>query len=67
MLGLRYDSDEGRSTAADIARTMRDSAYEASAELAKEKGAFPLFDADKFLAPPHCASRLPEQLKSEIR
>jgi len=67
MLGLRYDSDAGRDMAADIARTMRDAAYEASAELAQEKGAFPLFDAEKFLAAPHCASRLPEQLKSEIR
>ena len=67
MLGLRYDSDAGRSMAANIARTMRDSAYEASAELAQEKGAFPLFDAEKFLAAPHCASRLPEPLKSEIR
>ena len=67
MLGLRYDSDAGRSMAADIARTMRDAAYEASAELAQEKGAFPLFDAEKFLASPHCASRLPEQLKAEIR
>ncbi|MBA2412124.1 MAG: adenosylcobalamin-dependent ribonucleoside-diphosphate reductase, partial [Burkholderiaceae bacterium] len=67
MLGLRYDSDAGRSMAADIARTMRDSAYEASARLAQEKGSFPLFDAEKFLASPHCASRLPEELKSEIR
>ena len=67
MLGLRYDSDAGRSMAADIARTMRDSAYQASAELAQEKGAFPLFDAEKFLASPHCASRLPDSLKSEIR
>ncbi|HZA95924.1 MAG TPA: adenosylcobalamin-dependent ribonucleoside-diphosphate reductase, partial [Burkholderiaceae bacterium] len=67
MLGLRYDSDAGRSMAADIARTMRDAAYEASAQLAQEKGAFPLFDAEKFLASPHCASRLPESLKSEIR
>ena len=67
MLGVRYDSDAGRAVASDIARTMRDAAYEASAELAQEKGAFPLFDADKFLAAPHCASRLPDHLKSEIR
>ena len=67
MLGLRYDSDAGRDMAAEISRTMRDAAYQASAELAQEKGAFPLFDADGFLAAPHCASRLPEQLKSEIR
>lgn len=67
MLGLRYDSDAGRAMAADISRAMRDAAYEASAELAHEKGAFPLFDAEKFLAAPHCASRLPETLKSKIR
>jgi ribonucleoside-diphosphate reductase alpha chain len=67
MLGLRYDSEPGRALAADISRVMRDGAYEASVESAKEKGAFPLFDADKFLAEPHCASRLPESLKTEIR
>ena len=42
MLGLRYDSDAGRDMAAEIARTMRDAAYQASAELAQEKGAFPV-------------------------
>ncbi len=67
MLGVRYDSDAGRAMATDIARTMRDAAYESSVELARERGAFPLFDADKFLAEPHCASRLPEPLKGEIR
>ena len=67
MLNLRYDSEPARRLAADIARVMRDAAYEASVELAQEKGRFPLFDAGKFLAEPHCASRLPEKLKSEIR
>ncbi len=67
MLGLRYDSEPGRALAADVSRVMRDAAYEASIDGAKEKGAFPLFDADKFLAEPHCASRLPDALKTEIR
>src|SRR5690606_35477985 len=49
MLGLRYDSEEGREAAARFAREMRDAAYEASVELARERGAFPLFDADKYL------------------
>src|SRR5690606_5093040 len=49
MLGLRYDSEEGRSLAADMAREMRDAAYEASVELAKERGAFPLLNADEYL------------------
>jgi ribonucleoside-diphosphate reductase alpha chain len=49
MLGLRYDSDEGRHFAKMISETMRDKAYLASVDLAKEKGAFPLFNADKYL------------------
>jgi ribonucleoside-diphosphate reductase alpha chain len=67
MLGLRYDSEAARTLAADVSRTMRDAAYEASVENAREKGAFPLLDADKFLAEPHCASRVPDKLKAEIR
>jgi ribonucleoside-diphosphate reductase alpha chain len=67
MLGLRYDSDAARARAADFARLMRDAAYAASVELAREKGPFPLFDADKLLAAPSFASRLPEPLKAAIR
>jgi ribonucleoside-diphosphate reductase alpha chain len=67
MLNLRYDTEPARRMAADISRTMRDAAYEASLENAREKGAFPLFDAEKFLAEPHCASRLTDKLKDEIR
>ena len=67
MLNLRYDSEPARRMASDISRTMRDASYEASVENAKEKGAFPLFDAEKFLAEPHCASRLTDKLKDEIR
>jgi len=67
MLGLRYDTDEARRKGAKIAEAMRDEAYAASVDVAKEKGAFPLFDAGRYLAAPHFASRLPEKLKSEIR
>jgi ribonucleoside-diphosphate reductase alpha chain len=67
MLGLRYDSEAGRTMAATIAREMRDAAYFASVELAKEKGSFPLFDAGKYLAAPRFASRLPDGLKAQIR
>ena len=67
MLGLRYDTDEARAFAADITRIMRDEAYEASVELAKERGAFPLLEADKYLAAPRFASRLPDELKDKIR
>jgi ribonucleoside-diphosphate reductase alpha chain len=67
MLGLRYDTDEARGMGAKIAESMRDEAYATSVELAKEKGAFPLLDAEQYVAAPRFASRLPEKLKSEIR
>ncbi|HET8746551.1 MAG TPA: LAGLIDADG family homing endonuclease, partial [Ramlibacter sp.] len=67
MLRLRYDAPEGREMAARIARAMRDAAYAASVELAKEKGAFPLFEADAYLEAGTFASRLDEPLKEAIR
>ena len=66
MLGLRYDRDEGRQQAAAIARALRDAAYRASVELAKEKGAFARFDARHYLAPPRFASRLPDDIRAAI-
>jgi len=67
MLGLRYDSQEGRTMAAKIAETMCHAAYRTSIDLAKELGPFPLFDADNYLASPHFASRLPDEIKADIR
>ena len=66
MLMLRYDSAEGRAMAANIARHMRDAAYRSSIALAKEKGAFPLFDAQQMLVPGTFASRLPEKIKDAM-
>ena len=66
MLGLRYDADEGRTMAARIAAELRDAAYAASIELAREKGAFPLFDADKYLRG-QFVGRLPQALLDGIR
>ncbi|MFM7005455.1 MAG: adenosylcobalamin-dependent ribonucleoside-diphosphate reductase [Limnohabitans sp.] len=67
MLGLGYNSEEGRAVAKRIAEVMRDAAYTASVELAKEKGAFPRFDSEAYLAEGTFASRLPEAIKQEIR
>jgi ribonucleotide reductase alpha subunit/predicted RNA-binding Zn-ribbon protein involved in translation (DUF1610 family) len=67
MLGVRYDSDQGRELAESIAFDMRSAAYLASVELAKEKGAFPLLDVDKYLEEGTFASRLPESIKAAIR
>ena len=43
-LGLPYDSDKGRATAAAITAVLTASAYTASAELAECLGTFPVFD-----------------------
>jgi ribonucleoside-diphosphate reductase alpha chain len=67
MLQQRYDTAEARQTAAKIAEYMRDRAYLASVELAVERGAFPLFNADLYLSGGNFASRLPAAIKAKIR
>ncbi|MDV7141999.1 adenosylcobalamin-dependent ribonucleoside-diphosphate reductase [Tropicimonas sp. TH_r6] len=50
MVGLRYGSEEAaRQTERWLHRIAR-AAYQASVQLAREKGAFPLFDAEPYLA-----------------
>jgi ribonucleoside-diphosphate reductase alpha chain len=67
MLRLRYDTDEARAMAAKISGAMRDEAYKASVDLARERGAFPLFNADLYLSGGNFASRLAPELKQKIR
>ncbi len=67
MLRQHYDSDAARATAARISAAMRDRAYLASAALAGERGAFPLFNADLYLSGTSFAARLPEEVKAQIR
>ncbi|HET9469845.1 MAG TPA: hypothetical protein VFO24_01995, partial [Usitatibacter sp.] len=67
MLKLRYDTEPARAMAAKISEFMRDRAYAASVELAKERGAFPMFNADMYLSGGNFASRLPAALKESIR
>ena len=65
LLGLRYDGAEARAVAAELSRAMRDTAYRASVGLAREKGAFPLFDAARYLES-GMARRLPDEIRAEI-
>ncbi len=65
MMDLRYDSEEGRALAQKIAQVMRDTSYLASIELAKEKGAFPLFNSTKYLAGVF-AKRLPKTIRTAM-
>ncbi len=67
MLGLRYDTPEARAKATEISAFMRDRAYTASVELARERGPFPLFNADLYLSGGNFASRLPNEIKEQIR
>ncbi len=67
MLGVRYDTKEACAAAAKISEYMRDRAYSASVELARERGAFPLFNADLYLSGGNFASRLPAEIKQKIR
>lgn len=53
MLGLRYGSPEAAAQTEAWMHAIARSAYLASVDLAREKGAFPLFDADKYLATGH--------------
>jgi ribonucleoside-diphosphate reductase alpha chain len=67
MINLRYDSEAARDMASRVARLLRDTAYEASSDLAAERGAFPLFTADLYLSGATFASRLPAALRERIR
>src|SRR5690606_15470989 len=58
--GARYGSPRALSLAETWMAHVQRAAYLASAELAAEKGAFPLYDAEKFLARPGVTRLAPE-------
>ena len=61
----RYGSPESVTLIDSWLSTLSDAAYLASAELAAEKGSFPLFDAHEFLARPFTL-RLPQHIRAAI-
>ncbi len=65
MCGLRYGSPEAVMVTERWMAVLRRAAYRASIDLAKEKGPFPLFDADPFLAGESVAE-LDDDLKADI-
>ena len=67
MLKLAYNSAPARIKAAEISERLRDICYEASIELAQEKGSFPELDVEQYLSGGSFASRLGEELKKKIR
>ncbi len=63
---VRYGAEESLPILHKIFQTLRDNAYIASANLAKEKGPFPKFDKEKYLEGYHI-KKLPEEIRSLIR
>jgi ribonucleoside-diphosphate reductase alpha chain len=66
MLGLRYGSDEAAKVTEIWMHAIARSAYLASVDLAREKGAFPLFEAEGYLASGTMA-HMDEDVRAAIR
>jgi ribonucleoside-diphosphate reductase alpha chain len=64
--GVVYGSKESEDWIEGVLKHIAVSAYKTSVGLAKEKGSFPLFDADKYLATSNMLN-MPEWLREEIR
>jgi ribonucleoside-diphosphate reductase alpha chain len=65
-LHLRYGSKESLKFIDKVYRMIRDVAYEVSAEIAKEKGAFPKFDKELYLKG-EFIKQLPTSIKEKIK
>lgn len=65
ILGFRYGSPDMISFMKKVMTVLRDTAYHTSVQLAKEKGAFPLFDPEAYLNGKFI-STLPPFLQDEI-
>ena len=62
---LGYDTEQGRTVVEKVLQFIRDESYRASVDLAKEKGAFPLFNAEKFLQSAFIQT-LPQDIRDDI-
>jgi ribonucleoside-diphosphate reductase alpha chain len=65
MCGVRYGTPPAVALAEQWLAALKLAAYDATAELAREKGSFPLYDAQRFLAAPN-VGRLPQTLRAKI-
>jgi ribonucleoside-diphosphate reductase alpha chain len=66
MMKIKYDSQAALDATERIMRVIRDEAYRTSVQIAKEKGAFPLFRWDGY-AQSKFVQALPEELQEEIK
>jgi adenosylcobalamin-dependent ribonucleoside-diphosphate reductase len=65
-LGLRYGSDESIAFIDKLYAFIARAAYETSIELASEKGAFPMFDADKHLQSGFMQA-MPDDIRKKVK
>ncbi len=65
-LNMRYDSEEAIEFAANLFKMIKETAYDESIELAKEKGSFKGLNIEKHLARDF-VSRLPDELKQKLK
>lgn len=63
---IAYGSDESVPVIEKMYATIRDAAYEASADYAAEKGAFPHFERDKYMQG-HFIKQLPKAIQAKIK
>lgn len=61
-LGLPYGSEDFLQFTANVGRVLANESYRASSNLAKEKGSFPLFDAEKY-----CEGLFIKQLDKDVQ
>lgn len=62
---IRYGSEESEKVSKKIFKTLRDNAYIASSDIAKEKGSFTKYDRDKYLKGFHIKA-LPQEIRKKI-
>ncbi|HYF05917.1 MAG TPA: adenosylcobalamin-dependent ribonucleoside-diphosphate reductase, partial [Patescibacteria group bacterium] len=65
-LGLQYGAPESIEFIDKLYKFIAESAYESSIELAREKGAFTKFDADKFLQSGYM-KQMPEYIRAQVK
>lgn len=65
MLGLDYGSEAACDAASEIMRTVCHAAYRASVDLARERGPFPFFEREQYLAAPFVRT-LPADIRDGV-
>lgn len=67
MLGIKYDSEQALEFTDKIFSTLRDTSYNASIDLAIERGPFPAFSEEYLYYGSEFIKRLPDSIKARIK